>query len=87
MITVLFILRYTFEGPDLIIANVKPDDEGVYTCQVITKLDMAEASGTLTLYGKIVDHTTIVPARVHISNKVLINNHYFYVRYGRAVCR
>ncbi|XP_040009421.1 neural cell adhesion molecule L1.2 [Xiphias gladius] len=41
--------KYTFEGPDLIIANVEPDDEGVYTCQVITKLDMAEASGTLTL--------------------------------------
>ncbi|XP_026224665.1 neural cell adhesion molecule L1.2 isoform X3 [Anabas testudineus] len=44
--------KYTFEGPDLIIANVKPDDEGVYTCQVITKLDMAEASGTLTLYDR-----------------------------------
>ncbi|XP_070766445.1 neural cell adhesion molecule L1.2 [Enoplosus armatus] len=41
--------KYTFEGPDLIIANVEPDDEGVYTCQVITKLDMAEASSTLTL--------------------------------------
>ncbi|XP_035499848.2 neural cell adhesion molecule L1.2 isoform X3 [Scophthalmus maximus] len=41
--------KYTLEGPDLIIANVGPDDEGVYTCQVITKLDMAEASGTLTL--------------------------------------
>lgn len=41
--------KFTFEGPDLIIANVGPDDEGVYTCQVITKLDMAEASNTLTL--------------------------------------
>nr|XP_046251660.1 neural cell adhesion molecule L1.2 isoform X2 [Scatophagus argus] len=41
--------KYTFEGPDLIIANVGPDDEGVYTCQVITKLDMAESSSTLTL--------------------------------------
>ncbi|XP_068181177.1 neural cell adhesion molecule L1.2 isoform X1 [Antennarius striatus] len=41
--------KYTFEGPDLIIANVGPDDEGVYTCQVITKVDMAEASSTLTL--------------------------------------
>ncbi|XP_058497930.1 neural cell adhesion molecule L1.2 isoform X1 [Solea solea] len=41
--------KYTFEGPDLIIANVEPGDEGVYTCQVITKKDMAEASGTLTL--------------------------------------
>ncbi|XP_040921501.1 neural cell adhesion molecule L1.2 isoform X2 [Toxotes jaculatrix] len=41
--------KYTFEGPDLIIANVGPDDEGLYTCQVITRLDMAEVSGTLTL--------------------------------------
>lgn len=39
----------------MIIANVEPDDEGVYTCQVITKLDMAEASNTLTLCGK-TDH-------------------------------
>lgn len=53
MMTVLYTFRYTFEGPDLIIVNVEPDDEGVYTCQVITKLDMAEASGTLTLFGKI----------------------------------
>ncbi|XP_074537445.1 neural cell adhesion molecule L1.2 isoform X2 [Halichoeres trimaculatus] len=41
--------KYTFEGSDLIIANVGPDDEAVYTCQVITKLDMAKASSTLTL--------------------------------------
>ncbi|XP_069544807.1 neural cell adhesion molecule L1.2 isoform X1 [Brachyistius frenatus] len=41
--------KYTFDGSDLIITNVGPDDEGVYTCQVITKLDMAEANGTLTL--------------------------------------
>ncbi|KAM9350723.1 neural cell adhesion molecule L1.2 [Symphorus nematophorus] len=41
--------KYTFEGPDLIIANVEPSDEGMYTCEVITKLDMAEASSTLTL--------------------------------------
>lgn len=41
--------KYTFDGQELIIANVEQDDEGVYTCQVITKLDMAEASGTLTL--------------------------------------
>lgn len=41
--------KYTFEGPDLMIANVGEDDEGVYTCQVITKLDMAESSSTLTL--------------------------------------
>ncbi|KAM9856330.1 neural cell adhesion molecule L1.2 [Aulostomus maculatus] len=44
--------KYTFEGPDLIIANAEPEDEGVYTCEVITKLDAAEASGTLTLYDR-----------------------------------
>lgn len=44
--------KYTFEGEDLIVANIGPDDEGVYTCQVITKMDMAEASGTLTLYDR-----------------------------------
>lgn len=47
-----FLHRYTFEGPDLTIANVAPDDEGVYTCQIITKLDMAEAKGRLTLCGQ-----------------------------------
>lgn len=41
--------KYTFDGPDLMIANVEPGDEGVYTCQIITKLDMAEARGGLTL--------------------------------------
>uniref|UniRef100_A0A8K9V7Z8 L1 cell adhesion molecule, paralog a n=1 Tax=Oncorhynchus mykiss TaxID=8022 RepID=A0A8K9V7Z8_ONCMY len=41
--------KYTFEGPDLIVANVQTEDEGVYTCEVITNLDMAEASGSITL--------------------------------------
>ncbi|XP_055079259.1 neural cell adhesion molecule L1.2 isoform X1 [Periophthalmus magnuspinnatus] len=44
--------RYTFEGSDLIISNVQQVDEGKYTCQVITDLDMAEASGTLALYDR-----------------------------------
>ncbi|XP_026187504.1 neural cell adhesion molecule L1.2 isoform X2 [Mastacembelus armatus] len=44
--------KYTFEGPDLIITNVEPYDEGIYTCEVITRLDMAEATGTLTLYDR-----------------------------------
>lgn len=44
--------RYTFEGSDLIISNVQQVDEGAYTCQVITDLDMVEASGTLTLYDR-----------------------------------
>uniref|UniRef100_A0A667X2X5 Neural cell adhesion molecule L1 n=1 Tax=Myripristis murdjan TaxID=586833 RepID=A0A667X2X5_9TELE len=44
--------KYTFEGPDLIVANVEPKDEGVYTCEVITKFDMAQASGSLTLVDR-----------------------------------
>ncbi|CAL8259399.1 unnamed protein product [Gadus morhua 'NCC'] len=44
--------KYTFEGPDMMVANVQEDDEGVYTCQVITKLDMAEASGSITLVDR-----------------------------------
>uniref|UniRef100_G3P240 Neural cell adhesion molecule L1 n=1 Tax=Gasterosteus aculeatus aculeatus TaxID=481459 RepID=G3P240_GASAC len=44
--------KYTIDGPDLKIANVETDDEGVYTCQVITKYDMAEASGSLTLWDR-----------------------------------
>ncbi|XP_034393183.1 neural cell adhesion molecule L1.2 isoform X2 [Cyclopterus lumpus] len=44
--------KYTIDGPDLKITNVEADDEGVYTCQVITKHDMAEASGTLTLWDR-----------------------------------
>ncbi|CAN9516135.1 unnamed protein product [Ophioblennius macclurei] len=41
--------KYTFEGEDLMVADVGPEDEGVYTCQVISKMDMAEARATLTL--------------------------------------
>ncbi|XP_061532086.1 neural cell adhesion molecule L1.2 isoform X3 [Phycodurus eques] len=45
-------LKYTFEGPDLTISNIQPEDEGNYTCQIITSLDMAEATGTLTLHDR-----------------------------------
>ncbi|KAM9829289.1 neural cell adhesion molecule L1.2 isoform 1-T3 [Syngnathus typhle] len=45
-------LKYTLEGPDLIISDTKADDEGNYTCQVITNLDMAQATGTLTLHDR-----------------------------------
>lgn len=44
--------KYTMEGPDLKITNVQPDDEGVYTCEIITKLDVAETRGTLTLWDR-----------------------------------
>ncbi|CAB1330155.1 unnamed protein product, partial [Coregonus sp. 'balchen'] len=44
--------KYTFEGPDLIVANVQTEDEGVYTCEVITNLDMAEASGSIMVVDR-----------------------------------
>uniref|UniRef100_A0A1A8BJR0 Neural cell adhesion molecule L1 n=1 Tax=Nothobranchius kadleci TaxID=1051664 RepID=A0A1A8BJR0_NOTKA len=44
--------KYTFEGPEFMIANVEPEDEGVYTCEVITNLDKADASATLSLYDR-----------------------------------
>ncbi|XP_078806767.1 neural cell adhesion molecule L1.2 isoform X2 [Oryzias latipes] len=44
--------KYTFDESDLIIADVNADDEGVYTCEVITSLDMAKADGTLTLIDR-----------------------------------
>lgn len=75
---VLYILRYTFEGPDLMIANVEPDDEGVYTCQVITKLDMAEASGTLTLFGKMIIEDYRLYDQTHV---------FKHVNCRHAVCR
>lgn len=59
----MYFLRFTFEGPDMIIANVQPGDEGVYTCQVITNLDTAEAINTLTICGKITDQK---PKRVWV---------------------
>uniref|UniRef100_A0A8K9X863 Neural cell adhesion molecule L1-like n=1 Tax=Oncorhynchus mykiss TaxID=8022 RepID=A0A8K9X863_ONCMY len=43
--------KYTFEGPDLIVANVQTEDEGVYTCEVITNLDRVEASGSIIIVG------------------------------------
>ena len=33
------------------VADVQPGDEGVYTCEVHTQLDMAEASGSITIVG------------------------------------
>ncbi|XP_012722031.2 neural cell adhesion molecule L1.2 isoform X2 [Fundulus heteroclitus] len=41
--------KYTFDGADFIITNVGPADEGIYTCEIISSLDQAEASATLTL--------------------------------------
>lgn len=35
----------------LIIPEVEEEDEGIYTCEVITTLDVAEASGSITIVG------------------------------------
>ncbi|XP_077452823.1 neural cell adhesion molecule L1.2 isoform X1 [Stigmatopora argus] len=45
-------MKYTFKGPDLIISNTEPKDQGNYMCQVITNLDMAVATATLTLHDR-----------------------------------
>lgn len=44
-------LRYTFADPDLVVADVQQEDEGVYTCEIITDLDMAQASGSIAIVG------------------------------------
>uniref|UniRef100_A0A3B3DTK0 Neural cell adhesion molecule L1 n=1 Tax=Oryzias melastigma TaxID=30732 RepID=A0A3B3DTK0_ORYME len=44
--------KYTFDESNLIIADVNTEDEGVYTCEVITSLDMAKANGTLILIDR-----------------------------------
>ncbi|XP_042347416.1 neural cell adhesion molecule L1.2 isoform X3 [Plectropomus leopardus] len=44
--------KYTTDGPDFKITNVDEDDEGVYTCQVMTTLETTQASGSLTLWDR-----------------------------------
>ncbi|XP_048098289.1 neural cell adhesion molecule L1.2 isoform X3 [Alosa alosa] len=55
--------KYTFEDPDLIVANVQEEDKGEYTCEIITDLDTAKAIGSIT----IVDFPD-PPSRPQISN-------------------
>ncbi|KAI5612172.1 neural cell adhesion molecule L1.2 isoform X1 [Silurus asotus] len=40
--------KYTIDETELIINDVQDEDEGAYSCEVITSLDMAEARGSLT---------------------------------------
>ncbi|KAG7471847.1 hypothetical protein MATL_G00102400 [Megalops atlanticus] len=44
--------KYKFDGPFLTIYNVQSDDAGEYTCEVITRLDMAEATGSITVVDR-----------------------------------
>ncbi|KAJ8400873.1 hypothetical protein AAFF_G00392270 [Aldrovandia affinis] len=44
--------EYIFDGPSLIIPNVQFEDEGKYTCEVMTKLDMANATVSITVVDR-----------------------------------
>ncbi|XP_039507782.1 neural cell adhesion molecule L1.2 isoform X2 [Pimephales promelas] len=44
--------KYMMDESTLIIPEVEDDDEGRYTCEVITNLDMAEASGSITIVDR-----------------------------------
>lgn len=51
LLLLLLYFRYIIDETELIINDVQDEDEGVYSCEVITSLDMAEASGSLTVVG------------------------------------
>ncbi|XP_047662765.1 neural cell adhesion molecule L1.2 isoform X2 [Tachysurus fulvidraco] len=44
--------KYIIDETELIINDVQDEDEGVYGCEVISSLDMAEASGSLTVVDR-----------------------------------
>uniref|UniRef100_A0A8C1XH53 protein-tyrosine-phosphatase n=1 Tax=Cyprinus carpio TaxID=7962 RepID=A0A8C1XH53_CYPCA len=44
--------KYMIDESTLIIPDVKEEDEGTYTCEVITTLDIAEASGSITVVDR-----------------------------------
>ncbi|KAA0707192.1 Neural cell adhesion molecule L1 [Triplophysa tibetana] len=44
--------KYMMDGSTLIIPEVEEEDEGIYTCEVITPLDVAEASGSITIVDR-----------------------------------
>uniref|UniRef100_A0AAR2LAY5 Neural cell adhesion molecule L1 n=1 Tax=Pygocentrus nattereri TaxID=42514 RepID=A0AAR2LAY5_PYGNA len=41
--------KYVIDGSELIVNNVQDEDEGIYTCEVMTSLDEAKASGSITV--------------------------------------
>lgn len=45
-------ISYMIDESTLIIPDVEEEDEGIYTCEVITTLDMAEATGSITIIGR-----------------------------------
>nr|XP_023689963.1 neural cell adhesion molecule L1 isoform X2 [Paramormyrops kingsleyae] len=44
--------KYTVDGSTLIVSHIQHEDEGMYTCNVITRLDMAHASGSIIIIDK-----------------------------------
>ncbi|XP_021325404.2 neural cell adhesion molecule L1.2 isoform X1 [Danio rerio] len=44
--------KYMIDESTLIIPEVEEEDEGTYTCEVITTLDMAKASGSITIVDR-----------------------------------
>ncbi|XP_050953349.1 neural cell adhesion molecule L1.2 isoform X1 [Labeo rohita] len=44
--------KYMIDESTLIIPDVEEEDEGIYTCEVITTLDIAEASGSITIVDR-----------------------------------
>uniref|UniRef100_A0A8C2HCX7 Neural cell adhesion molecule L1 n=1 Tax=Cyprinus carpio TaxID=7962 RepID=A0A8C2HCX7_CYPCA len=50
--TFISLRMYMIDESTLIIPDVKEEDEGTYTCEVITTLDIAEASGSITVVDR-----------------------------------
>ncbi|XP_057175996.1 neural cell adhesion molecule L1.2 isoform X1 [Triplophysa rosa] len=44
--------KYMMDESTLIIPEVEEEDEGIYTCEIITTLDVAEASGSITIVDR-----------------------------------
>ncbi|XP_026055868.1 neural cell adhesion molecule L1-like isoform X2 [Carassius auratus] len=44
--------KYMLDESTLIIPDVNEEDEGIYTCEVITTLDVAEARGSITIVDR-----------------------------------
>ncbi|KAM9445583.1 neural cell adhesion molecule L1.2 isoform 2-T2 [Clarias gariepinus] len=44
--------KYIIDETELIVNDVQDEDEGVYGCEVITSLDIAEATGSLTVVDR-----------------------------------
>ncbi|XP_064160877.1 neural cell adhesion molecule L1-like isoform X1 [Anguilla rostrata] len=44
--------KYTFDGPSLMISDIQSEDEGKYTCEVITNLDMADATVSIIVMDR-----------------------------------